>query len=99
MHIEGAGISRLFGRQTRAYAEYRAFSGLARFSHIVHGATVTLTRAERQMVVCVVTVALEDGRRVRIRSRGRHPYDAINRAADRIGDQVRRHVSAGIASP
>ncbi len=99
MRIEGGGISRLFGRQTRAYAEYRAFSSLARFSHIVDGATVMLSRAARQTMLCVVTVALANGRRVRIQSRGRHPYDAINRAADRIGDAVRRHAGREIASP
>ncbi len=91
MRIEAGGVSRGFGRQTRAYAEYRVFSSLARFGHIVDSVTVELNRAERQFVVCVVMVSTTDGRRVRIESRGRHPYDAINRAADRVSDVVRRH--------
>ena len=97
MRIEAGGVSRAFGRQTRAYAEYRVFSTLARFGHIVHSATVELSRAERQFVVCVVTVSTDDGRRVRIEARGRHPYDAINRAADRVSDVVRRHDCDAVA--
>ena len=38
MKIEVTDISRTFGRQTRAYAEYRIFSSLAAFSNVVRDA-------------------------------------------------------------
>jgi ribosome-associated translation inhibitor RaiA len=92
MRIEVAEIARTFGRQTRAYAEYRIFSSLARFSDIVREAKVSLTPADRgQTVVCSVVVGFEAGVPVRVTARGRHAYDAINRAAHRIAPALRRH--------
>lgn len=43
MRIEATDIGRTFGRQTRAYAEYRVFSSLAGFSDVVREAAVSLT--------------------------------------------------------
>ena len=81
-----------FGRQTRAYAEYRIFSSLARFSDVVHEAGVSLTARRRGGAArCIVSVAVDDGGRLRVSARGRHVYDAINRAAERIGEELRRH--------
>src|SRR4051812_5132047 len=94
MRIAVTDIGRTFGRQTRAYAEYRIFSSLARFSHVVRDVDVSLTSATRTDVpkpLCVVAVTVGDGIRVQVRATGRHAYDAINRAAQRIGEALRRH--------
>jgi hypothetical protein len=47
----------MFGRQTRAYAEYRIFSSLARFSDVVHEADISLTsRQAGGTARCVVSL-------------------------------------------
>ena len=101
MRISVTDIGRTFGRQTRAYAEYRIFSSLARFSDVVRDADVSLisTRpTETSRVLCVVVVTVNDGGRLRVRARGRHAYDAINRAAQRIADALRRHSDIVLSS-
>jgi hypothetical protein len=99
MKIAVTDISRRFGRQTRAYAEYRIFSGLATFGDVVRGATVSLAPGARDhSVVCSVLVALDTGLPVEVSARGRHAYDAINRVADRLGPALRRHAAAAIPS-
>jgi ribosome-associated translation inhibitor RaiA len=98
MKIEVTDISRTFGQQTRAYAEYRIFSSLAAFSNVVRDVTVSLTSGARsRSVVCSVMVGLETNVPVHVTARGRHAYDAINRVADRLGAAVRR--SAHVAVP
>jgi hypothetical protein len=93
MRIAVTNIGRMFGRQTRAYAEYRVFSSLARFSDAVLDVTVSLgpPTMKGRSVVCRIAATLDRGSRLQVSARGRHPYDAINRAADRIGDAVRTH--------
>ena len=92
MRIEVTDIGRTFGRQTRAYAEYRIFSSLARFSEVVREAAVSLTPAVRgHSVMYSVLVSLKIGPPVQITARGRHAYAAINRSADRLGRTLRRH--------
>lgn len=93
MKIAVTNIGRTFGRQTRAYAEYRVFSSLARFSDVVLDATVYLRppTVKGRSVVCRVSVTVDRGSRLQVTARGRHPYDAINRAADLIGDALRTH--------
>jgi ribosome-associated translation inhibitor RaiA len=95
MRIEAAEIGRTYGRQTRAYAEYRVFSSLAQFTGVVREAQVSLTPADStQHVVCSVVLGLEEGVPVRVTARGRHAYDAINRAAHRLGPALRRQSHA-----
>ena len=95
MKIEVTDIARRFGRQTRAYAEYRIFSSLSRFSDVVREAAVSLTPATRgNTVACCVVITFEAGVPVRVTAQGRHAYDAINRAAQRIGPALRRHTVA-----
>jgi ribosome-associated translation inhibitor RaiA len=85
-------IGYTFGRQTRAYAEYRIFSSVARFGDVVHDADVSLTSKQAGGAArCVVALTVDDGDRLRVSARGRHVYDAINRAAERIGEELRRH--------
>jgi hypothetical protein len=97
MKIEVADISRTFGRQTRAYAEYRIFSSLAAFSNVVRDVTVSLTSVKSRSVVCSVWVGLDADAPVHVTARGRHAYDAINRAAARLGLALRR--SGHVAVP
>ena len=99
MRIEATDIGRAFGRQTRAYAEYRIFSSLAQFSEVVRQAKVSLAPAARgRSVVCSVLVDIETGVPVRVTARGRHAYDAINRVADRVGPALRRQVHVAVPS-
>jgi hypothetical protein len=92
MKIEATQIARTFSRQTSAYAEYQIFSSIAPFSDVVRNARISLTRgAEGHSVGCSVLVILESGRRIRVTARGRHAYDAINRAARKTGGILRRH--------
>lgn len=93
MRIEATDIGRTFGRQTRAYAEFRMFSSLAPFSDVVREVTVSLTAAGRgRSVVGSVLVGVGTGSPVRVTARGRHAYDAINRVAERLGFALRRRV-------
>jgi hypothetical protein len=100
MRIAVTDLGRAFGRQTRAYAEYRVFSSLARFGGVVREADVSLTplTLDGSIARCYVAVTLEDGRRMRVGAKGRHVYDAINRAALRISDGVRRHLEVSRSS-
>jgi ribosome-associated translation inhibitor RaiA len=88
----GAG----FGGQTRAYAEYRVFTSLARFGDHVDEARVSLTPPpiEGQPPVCRVAVATAGGRVLRVSARGRHVYEAIDRAAQRTAEALRRHAAS-----
>ena len=98
MNIQVTDVARTFGRQTRAYAEYRIFASLARFSDVVREATVSLTPVPTgHTVVCSVVLGVRTGESVRITARGRHAYEAINRAAHRIGRVLRRR--SPLASP
>jgi ribosome-associated translation inhibitor RaiA len=99
MRIEVTDIGRTFGRQTRAYAEYRMSSSLAPFDDVVREATVSLTSAARgRSIVCSVLVGVKTGVPLRVSARGRHAYDAINRVADRLGPALRRHARVAFTS-
>jgi ribosome-associated translation inhibitor RaiA len=101
MRISVTDVGATFGRQTRAYAEYRVFSSLARFSEIVRDADISLTATtppDVSRALCVVTVTVGERDRLQVRARGRHVYDAINRAAQRIGDALRRHGAIALSS-
>jgi hypothetical protein len=100
MRIDVQTPPREFDDQTRAYAEFRVFSALARFGAAIERADVALNRApaDPQAVVCVVNVTRADGTRARISARGGHAYSAINRAATRVGDVLRRHSIVAMTS-
>jgi hypothetical protein len=100
VRIAVSDAGRVFGRQTRAYAEYRIFSRLARFGDIVRQADISLSAlpTDSADVLCRVVVAVGDGRCLRVAARGRHVHEAINRAAQRIGDAVHRHLELALPS-
>lgn len=101
MRIVVTDVARTFGRQTRAYAEFRVFSSLARFSGVVRDVNVSLTLMSVPhglTVSCLVVVTIGNGSRLQVRARGRHAYDAIDRAAQRISDEVRRHAEIPLSS-
>jgi hypothetical protein len=100
MRIHVNVVTEGFAEQARAYAEFRMFSALARFERQIEAATLVLTEsAEPQPVVtCAVAITFAGGARLRIRTRGEHPYEAINRAADRVSDLVRQEHSAVLLS-
>jgi ribosome-associated translation inhibitor RaiA len=99
MKIDVTDISRTFGRQTRAYAEYRIFSSLAAFSNVVRQVTVSLTSgATGHSMECSVLISLQTGVPLQVTARGRHAYDAINRAADRLAPALRQHAQVAVPS-
>ncbi len=75
--------------QARAYAEYRVFGRLAP-AHGVRAARVTLRPARRRpdAIECAVLVEHADGRCERFRATGAHTYDAINKAAERLQEEM-----------
>lgn len=68
-----------------AYAEYRFFSNLSRFSELVREVHISLAAPANagESVVCAVSLVLESGRRTRVRARGTQASEAIDRASDR----------------
>jgi hypothetical protein len=79
-----------FTRQTHAYAEYRAFSGLADREAPIEEVTVTLARREadeadtRDFVVCTIAVTLGTGEGAAVRAVAGHAYAAIDNAVSLI---------------
>ena len=89
MRIEVVGHDTI-SSQARTYAEYRLFAELSRVvdtSRVRHAGLV-LQRAKdartRGGVSCTVTVDIEGYDPLRIRTSGAHPYEAINRAVERL---------------
>jgi ribosome-associated translation inhibitor RaiA len=76
--------------QARTYAEYRVFAALTQFAEAAKVRHVRIllraanVRSECEDVACTVTVGLEGGNSLRIRTTGPHAYAAINRAVERI---------------
>lgn len=89
-----------FGAQTRAYAEFRVFSALARFSDVVDDARVSLVRpaSAPDFVVCRVQITVNGREPARVAARARNPSDAIDRAASRLGDVMRRQHPLALTS-
>ena len=100
MRIDVTTVENEFEDQTRAYAEFRLFSTLSRFGDVVQHAQVSLARPSdgQPSVECIVVVTLLGGTRTRICTRRHHAYDAINRAAARVNDVLRRHTGRAMSS-
>ncbi len=91
MRIEVFGDETI-GTQARTYAEYRLFAALSQVvdtSRVRH-ARLTLERTTHnrasESVWCTVSVDFEDGESLRVQTPGDHPYAAINRAVERLGE-------------
>jgi len=93
--------------QTHAYAEYRVFATVASFGDLVQHVTITLASAHPSgahpvtgdRVVCTVSVSTGPGQRAEVRAKGRHPYQAIDRAAGRMRNVLALHGSGRPGSP
>ena len=76
--------------QARTYAEYRLFAALSQLVDTgqVRDARIVLRPAKQRRrcegVSCTMTVALDPGGILRIRTTGDHAYAAINRAVERL---------------
>lgn len=77
-------------QQARSYAEYRVFAALTQLAGAeqVQDARVVLGRGngsgDGERVTCTVTVTVAGSSAMRVRTRGDHPYAAINRAVERL---------------
>jgi hypothetical protein len=79
------------------------FSSLATFADVVQHVAVTLARVHPRDahpttgagVLCTVAITTGPDRRAEISARGRHPYEAIDRAATRIKQLLFRHGPVG----
>lgn len=89
--------------QARTYAEYRLFAALSQIvdTERVRYARVGIRRAPQkrgcESVSCTLTVALDGVGPLRIRTIGNHPYEAINRAVERL--EALRTPSTGAGKP
>jgi len=84
---------------SRAYAEFRLFSTLARHTRAIRSVRVILEHGggiDRE--ICVVEVVLEPSGYARARGHARHACGAIDKAAKRIGDLMNRRAAASVRS-
>jgi hypothetical protein len=99
MRIDVYDDHALFDDQTRAYAEYRVFASLATSGDVVQHAIVTLAPVDPSgahpttgtKALCTVAIRTGSGRYTEVCAPGRHPYEAIDRAAARIKQLLFRH--------
>jgi ribosome-associated translation inhibitor RaiA len=87
MRIRVSGIDTAINDATRAYAEYRFFTSIARHESRVRAVDIVVTRdsAPNRQFLCTVTVDLGPSGHVKTQARAAHPSGAIDRAADRTG--------------
>ena len=79
--------------QARVYAEYRLFATLARYARAIRSVRAVLhvdRKGVADRATCVVTVVLEPTGSAVVRVHGRHVHGAIDRAAGRIRDLIKR---------
>jgi ribosome-associated translation inhibitor RaiA len=90
-----------FDQQTRAYAEYRAFSSLMGDDDSIEDVTLTLARRSAEAskddgrVACTIAVRLGSGAVAKARAVARHAYAAIDRAVS----LVRRSLPIAAGTP
>lgn len=83
--------------QILAYAEYRLFAVLARYSG-VRAARAVLRQDAAGGVRCSVTIDFDSLASVRASANGRSASETIDRAAERVGQLMRRRVQPEIAA-
>jgi ribosome-associated translation inhibitor RaiA len=97
MQIEVLGAEPHLTAQIRAYAEYRVFSRLAPLARDVTTVLVVLTRSrDERYTVCALSADLGAAGCVRARTRHPHPTGAIDVAADRLVELLRRLPAATV---
>ena len=84
-----------FDRQVRAYAEFRLFATLARFTGDVDTARITLQRhdPDLQHIACEIELTFASGARARVAARSRRVSGAIDRASERAGALLQRRLA------
>ena len=83
--------------QILAYAEYRLFAVLARYSG-VRGAQVVLRQEAAGGVRCSVTIDFDSTASARARANGPNASDTIDRAVERVVQLMQRRVQPEIAA-
>ena len=94
MRVSVSSPSPAFGPQILAYAEYRLFAVLARYTG-VRGARVVL-QDDGGGVRCSVTIDFDSTPSARTRVKGLHAAGTIDRAAERVARLMRRRVQPAI---
>lgn len=96
MRIRICASDALFTDDTRAYAEYRFFTSLARHEARVRALNVAIERdsAANLRFLCTVVLDLGASGHLKTQARAAHPNAAIDRAADRAAWLVRRRVAS-----
>ena len=88
MRIAVIGQDMPLDDQTRAYSEYKVFSVLAPYGHLIEHVEVILaecvTGLNRAETACTVMVTLTPSGRERVHARASGAYPAIDCAATRI---------------
>ena len=100
LRIEVRDDSGILSAQARSYAEYRVFASLTRDALAVRAASVELGRKAGHAagVVCAITITLASTGLVQVRATAKHPYAAIDRAAQRAAEAMHK-LSAHGSSP
>jgi Mg-chelatase subunit ChlD len=100
MCIEVIGAENATITAARAYAEFRVFATLARHARRIRRVTVVLEQVERKgtsgRIACAVHVVFDSSGSARVRAEGPHARGAIDRAAARVGNVMRRRSQRGI---
>ena len=84
----------------RAYAEYRVFAALARYTRVIRRVRVELGHADGNgagCVRCAVHLTLQPSGSAHARARGPHAFGAIDRVAERIRDVMARRSPESIS--
>ena len=100
MRVYVSSPSPAFSPQVLAYAEYRVFGALARYTG-VRGARVVLQPQAGGGARCSIAIDFESTPTVRASVTGRHAAGTIDRAAKRLSELMRErfHPEVATASP
>ena len=96
MRIFVTSLGAAVNPQILAYAEYRLFAVLARYA-MVRGTRVVLRCGADGGVRCSVTIDFDSTASARASVKGLHAVGAVDRAADRIAELMRRRFQDEIA--
>lgn len=92
MRIEITAQDDSVSARTRAYAEYRVFTTLARHSRRIQRVWLILGAPDPRggTVTCEVDVSLHASGSARVMAQGPHAHAAIDRVAESIGNVIDR---------